>query len=112
MWGNAVSLLSQHLRRPAATALSDEQLLADYLARHNDEAFAALLGRHGPMVLNVCRRMRRCDPPAGLAGGLPARRRLPPRRACPATHEPEAPARGRLFPRWRFGLVCGHLRQP
>jgi DNA-directed RNA polymerase specialized sigma24 family protein len=57
MWGNAVSLLSQHLRRPAATALSDEQLLADYLARHNDEAFAALLGRHGPMVLNVCRRI-------------------------------------------------------
>jgi RNA polymerase sigma factor (sigma-70 family) len=47
----------KHVRRLAATASSDEQLLADFLARRSDEAFAALLGRHGPMVLNVCRRV-------------------------------------------------------
>ncbi len=57
MFANAVSLLLQHVRRLAATASSDEQLLADFLDQHSDEAFAALLGRHGPMVFNVCRRI-------------------------------------------------------
>jgi RNA polymerase sigma factor (sigma-70 family) len=57
MLGNAVPSLLQHVRRLAATASSDEQLLADFLARRSDEAFAALLGRHGPMVFNVCRRV-------------------------------------------------------
>ena len=57
MLGNAAPSLLQHVRRLAATASSDEQLLADFLARRSDDAFAALLGRHGPMVLNVCRRI-------------------------------------------------------
>src|SRR6185436_6751739 len=42
-----------------ACLLTDEQLLAVFLARRSDEAFAALLGRHGPMVLGVCRRILR-----------------------------------------------------
>jgi RNA polymerase sigma factor (sigma-70 family) len=57
MLANAVPSLLQHLRRLAASASSDEQLLADFVARRSDAAFAALLGRHGPMVLNVCRRI-------------------------------------------------------
>src|SRR5215470_4050482 len=57
MLANAVPSLLQHVRRLAAAASSDEQLLADFLARRSDEAFGALLGRHGPMVLNVCRRI-------------------------------------------------------
>src|SRR4051794_39065225 len=57
MSANAVPSLLQHVRRLAAAASSDEQLLADFLARRSDEAFAALLGRHGPMVFNVCRRI-------------------------------------------------------
>src|SRR5688572_16080643 len=57
MLGNAVPSLLQHVRRLAATASSDEQLLADFLNRRSDEAFSALLARHGPMVLNVCRRI-------------------------------------------------------
>jgi RNA polymerase sigma factor (sigma-70 family) len=57
MLGNATPSLLQHVRRLAATTASDEQLLADFLARRSDEAFAALLGRHGPMVLNVCHRV-------------------------------------------------------
>jgi RNA polymerase sigma factor (sigma-70 family) len=57
MSGNAVPSLLQHVRRLAATASSDEQLLADFLARRSDEAFSALIGRHGPMVLNVGRRI-------------------------------------------------------
>src|SRR5437773_7227072 len=57
MLANAVPSLLQHVRRLAATASSDEQLLADFLTRRSDEAFAALMGRHGPMVLEVCRRI-------------------------------------------------------
>jgi RNA polymerase sigma factor (sigma-70 family) len=57
MLASAIPSLLQHIRRLAAAAPSDEQLLADYLARRSDEAFAAILGRHGPMVLNVCRRI-------------------------------------------------------
>jgi RNA polymerase sigma factor (sigma-70 family) len=57
MLTNAVPSLLQQVRRLAAAASSDEQLLADFLARRSDEAFSALLGRHGPMVLNVCRRI-------------------------------------------------------
>ena len=57
MPAHAVPPLLQHVRRLAGTTSSDEQLLADFLDRRSDEAFAALLARHGPMVLNVCRRI-------------------------------------------------------
>ncbi len=36
---------------------SDEQLLHVFLGRRDDSAFAALVRRHGPMVLHVCRRV-------------------------------------------------------
>jgi RNA polymerase sigma factor (sigma-70 family) len=36
---------------------SDEQLLHAFLGRRDDSAFAALVRRHGPMVLHVCRRV-------------------------------------------------------
>ncbi len=49
--------LLRHVRRLAAAAAPDEQLLADFLARRSGEAFAALVGRHGPMVWGVCRRI-------------------------------------------------------
>ncbi len=35
--------------------LADDQLLDRYVARRDESAFAALVGRHGPMVLGVCR---------------------------------------------------------
>src|SRR3954447_25339784 len=57
MSANTVTSLLHHVRRLATAAASDEQLLADFLSRRGDEAFAALIGRHGPMVLNVCRRI-------------------------------------------------------
>src|SRR5579864_1594656 len=37
--------------------LSDEQLLRQFLREHNEEAFAALVQRHGAMVLGVCLRL-------------------------------------------------------
>jgi RNA polymerase sigma-70 factor (ECF subfamily) len=38
---------------------TDGQLLERFLANHDDAAFRALLQRHGPMVLGVCRRLLR-----------------------------------------------------
>src|SRR4029077_13334925 len=41
--------------------LEDRQLLERYLTRRDEAAFAALVDRHGPMVLGLCRRILR-DP--------------------------------------------------
>src|SRR5438105_7256647 len=37
--------------------LTDRQLLDDFATRRDEAAFAALVARHGPMVLRVCRRV-------------------------------------------------------
>jgi RNA polymerase sigma factor (sigma-70 family) len=44
---------------PKGGGLSDGQLLGQFVARRDDAAFAALVHRHGPMVLAVCRRVLR-----------------------------------------------------
>jgi WD40 repeat protein len=47
----------RHLRRlvlDRGAALPDRDLLQCYLERHDEAAFAALVERHGPMVLGVC----------------------------------------------------------
>jgi RNA polymerase sigma factor (sigma-70 family) len=50
-----------HLRQLAevrrAESLPDAELLARFVARREEAAFAALLQRHGPTVLGVCRRV-------------------------------------------------------
>jgi RNA polymerase sigma factor (sigma-70 family) len=50
-----------HLRRVAAAPQppSDGELLSCFIERREESAFAALLRRHGPMVLGVCRRVLR-----------------------------------------------------
>jgi RNA polymerase sigma factor (sigma-70 family) len=40
-----------------ARALTDHQLLEWYVARRDESAFEAIVRRHGPMVLGVCRRL-------------------------------------------------------
>ena len=48
-----------HIRRAAHSGggPTDDRLVTDYLAGRDEAAFAALVRRHGPMVLGVCRRV-------------------------------------------------------
>jgi RNA polymerase sigma factor (sigma-70 family) len=56
----AVNRVLQQVRRMALAgeqASSDESLLERFVARGDEAAFEALVRRHGPMVLGVCRRV-------------------------------------------------------
>ena len=67
LWGPVVMIseprtsvaegLQQLFGAGTLTALSEGQLLERFLARGDEAAFEALLRRHGPMVLGVCRRL-------------------------------------------------------
>lgn len=57
--------LFQHLFRrlhglAGSSPLTDEALLADYVARRDQKAFELLVWRHGAMVLHTCQRIVRC----------------------------------------------------
>jgi RNA polymerase sigma factor (sigma-70 family) len=58
-----VGTLLRHIERLAAHGgapqRTDRQLLEDFAAAGDEAAFAALVARHGPMVLRVCRRVLR-----------------------------------------------------
>jgi RNA polymerase sigma factor (sigma-70 family) len=45
------------LASPRTPLRTDQELLEDFAARRDESAFAALVLRHGPMVLRVCRRV-------------------------------------------------------
>lgn len=45
----------------AAKGLTDGQLLQQFAARHDEDAFAAIVQRHGPLVLGVCRNVLHHD---------------------------------------------------
>src|SRR5439155_3821738 len=48
----------RHLAEGGRTSpLTDQQLLERFIARKDESAFAALVRRHGPMVLSLCRRV-------------------------------------------------------
>jgi RNA polymerase sigma factor (sigma-70 family) len=57
----AIRIVLEHLRKAVvagnAGILTDAQLLEYYLADQDEAAFEALVRRHGPMVLGVCKRV-------------------------------------------------------
>jgi DNA-directed RNA polymerase specialized sigma24 family protein len=61
--GRSTLSVLQHLHRLAreqqAGSLSDRECLERFKVRHDEEAFAMLVRRHGPMVRGVCRRVLR-----------------------------------------------------
>src|SRR5262245_58581854 len=58
MSDDAANIVTGYLRRLAALneGRTDVDLLARYARQRDDEAFALIVRRHGPMVLGVCRR--------------------------------------------------------
>jgi RNA polymerase sigma factor (sigma-70 family) len=56
---NALDWVRLTLRENEAAALSDAQLLEAFLEVRDETAFAAIVRRHGPMVLGVCKRFLR-----------------------------------------------------
>ena len=59
--GAALQQINQLFAAGVMSGLSDSQLLERFLTQADVEAFEVLVGRHGPMVLSVCRAILR-DP--------------------------------------------------
>lgn len=57
--GDAIRRLGRTAGLQAALSLTDAQLLEQFVARRDEPAFTALMARHGPMVLCLCRQMLR-----------------------------------------------------
>ncbi len=96
-----------HLRRIAANtagaaARADDELVAAFLACRDEEAFAALVRRHGPMVLGVCRRL--LDSPADADDAFQATFVVLARRAATI-------ARRELLGNWLYGVACRTARK-
>jgi RNA polymerase sigma factor (sigma-70 family) len=55
--GTALQRVRKLITAEQATALPDPELLGRFTAGRDEEAFAALVRRHGPLVLGCCRRV-------------------------------------------------------
>src|SRR5713226_2663660 len=58
---NSLNKVIDHIHKTAlgrdGAGLTDGQLLERYVSRRDEAAIKALVGRHGPMVWGVCRRV-------------------------------------------------------
>jgi RNA polymerase sigma factor (sigma-70 family) len=57
--GDVIRRIGRSVSLQHDLTLTDAQLLERFVARRDESAFAALVARHGPMVLGVCRRLVR-----------------------------------------------------
>lgn len=55
----AMHSLRRTLLRPGERGRTDAELLEAFVVRRNESSFEAILDRHGPMVLGLCRRILR-----------------------------------------------------
>jgi RNA polymerase sigma factor (sigma-70 family) len=92
----AVRQLRGALARQGAAGLTEAELWEGYVQRRDESAFAALLRRHGPMVLGVCRRILRHEQDAEDA--FQATFLVLVRRA--------ASVRPRTLANWLHGVAC------
>src|SRR5262249_42606159 len=60
-------LIRRTLAERGAAGCRDEELLERFLAGNDESAFEAILCRHGPMVLGLCRALLGSDADAGNA---------------------------------------------
>ena len=70
--GERTRRLTRHLGGLLAPADADADLLGRFTAGRDEAAFAALVRRHGPMVLRTCRTATRRaaeQPPPSRCGG-------------------------------------------
>ena len=56
-FGNVIQFLYKTCGIQEARDLADRELLEKFLTHKDENAFAALVERHGPMVFSVCRRV-------------------------------------------------------
>src|SRR2546423_5708012 len=60
--GLALHPLSRRAARRETEGVPDRQLLERFVSGRDEDAFTALVQRHGPMVVGVCRRLLREAP--------------------------------------------------
>src|SRR5579875_1503542 len=94
--------LLSHLLRLSVPADPDATLLTRWIEQRDQQAFAALVARHGPMVLGVCRRLlgdvQHAEDAFQAAFLVLARR-------APALREPE------LLGNWLYGVALRTARK-
>jgi RNA polymerase sigma factor (sigma-70 family) len=54
---NVLTQVRKLVTAPGTATLTDRELLERFVHGHQDAAFAAMVNRHGPLVLGVCRRI-------------------------------------------------------
>src|SRR5690242_4471030 len=55
--GSVLGPIQKLFGRGTVSGLSEGQLLGRFVGEHDEVAFEAIVSRHGPMVLGICRRL-------------------------------------------------------